>query len=93
MTRGRLPSQPPPGAEPGDGEASSSGDPLAHALRSSSSWSSTADVELQRDLLARRVFEGAPVTIDRFEVEARAFTRRHVLAFVASIGSREASRV
>jgi hypothetical protein len=29
---------------------------------------------------------------NRFEVEARAFTRRHVLAFVASIGSHEASR-
>ena len=72
---GEASSEPRQDAEPGesgDGEvaSSSSGDPLAHALRSSSSWSSTADVELQRDLLARRMFEGAPVTIDRFEVEA-----------------------
>jgi eukaryotic-like serine/threonine-protein kinase len=33
------------------------------------SWSSTLDVELQRDLMEMRLFDGAPVTINRFIVE------------------------
>jgi serine/threonine protein kinase/WD40 repeat protein len=59
-----------PGASgPGEAAAASSGDPLGLDSGSSSSWGNSADVEIQRGLIARRVFDGAPFTIDRFEVE------------------------
>lgn len=52
-----------------EGAGASSSDPLGLDSCSSSSWANTADDEIQRDLLAHRVFGGAPLTIDRFEVE------------------------
>jgi serine/threonine-protein kinase len=54
----------------GEDAIASSGDPLGLDSRSSSSWAYTPDIEIQRDLVARRVFGGVPFTIDRFEVEA-----------------------
>lgn len=47
----------------------SSGDLRGLDSRLSSSWTSTADIEIQRDLVTRRVFNGAPPMIERFEVE------------------------
>jgi len=72
MSGSRLSSGPPRDADVGASAAcavASSGDPLGLDSRSSSSWGNTADVEIQRDLVASRVFDGEPCTIDRFEVE------------------------
>lgn len=59
-----------PGASaPCRAAVTSSGDLRGLESRLSSSWTSTADIEIQRDLVTRRVFNGAPPTIERFEVE------------------------
>jgi serine/threonine protein kinase len=44
-------------------------DPTSDRTSDRTSWSSTLDVELQRDLMVMRLFDGAPVTINRFLVE------------------------
>lgn len=46
-----------------------SGDGPGHESSWSSSWSTEVDAEIQRDLIASRVFDGGPFTIDRFEIE------------------------